>query len=154
VTYAGHTRQGGPEGKRVTSSICTWWHLGRSDWPTPQVATTGSPEGVHCVSVSLAKPVPSGDVGTVLATGYYTQVLTPFPEEVVQGENQLMLFVDNLYALSPYLVSSQNTEVRCWLSLQRSWHSASTWAECVNVPLPCRWSCRSRKLSRTPKSSL
>lgn len=68
-------------------------------------------EGAYCVSVSLKDSVAAGDVGTVTATGFYVRAFTPFPAEVKQGEPQLMVYQDNLYAVSPYIVSSQTTEV-------------------------------------------
>ncbi len=66
---------------------------------------------MHCFATTLAKPLPAGDTAELDVTTVYTLIQTAYPATVQQGETQLMLYVDNLYVVSPYTVSAQVTEV-------------------------------------------
>ena len=42
----------------------------------------------------------------------FTNILVPYPAEIGQHDNQLVLFSDNHYFLSPYTTDSQKTTVK------------------------------------------
>jgi oligosaccharyltransferase complex subunit alpha (ribophorin I) len=90
-------------------------------FPTLQVAPTilaELPVGAACHSVKLASPLPKDGVASLTVTAVLAKAQKPLPEEITQNENQLMLFRDNVYILSPYAVSAQTTEVS---ALQLAW---------------------------------
>mmetsp|Transcript_5675 Transcript_5675/g.12553 ORF Transcript_5675/g.12553 Transcript_5675/m.12553 type:complete len:602 (+) Transcript_5675:38-1843(+) len=70
-----------------------------------------APAGVSCVEAQLADKLPAGEVVSLENFMVLADVQTPFPKEVSQGEQQLMVFKDNVYVVSPYQVSQQSTEV-------------------------------------------
>eukprot|EP00199_Chlamydomonas_sp_CCMP681_P000252 CAMPEP_0119107630 /NCGR_PEP_ID=MMETSP1180-20130426/11512_1 /TAXON_ID=3052 ORGANISM="Chlamydomonas cf sp, Strain CCMP681" /NCGR_SAMPLE_ID=MMETSP1180 /ASSEMBLY_ACC=CAM_ASM_000741 /LENGTH=603 /DNA_ID=CAMNT_0007093147 /DNA_START=8 /DNA_END=1819 /DNA_ORIENTATION=- len=76
------------------------------------VTLAGAPAEAVCWEVVLKEPVAAGQATTLELFTVYSGVQTAYPAQVSQGEQQLMLFIDNLYVLSPYQVSTQTTEVQ------------------------------------------
>lgn len=76
------------------------------------VTPAGVPQGVSCWEATLAKALPKGDVATLESLAVLADAQQAYPAEIKQGEQQLMLYLDNLYTVSPYSVSAQTTEVR------------------------------------------
>lgn len=75
------------------------------------VLEAGVPEGVSCVSVTLNTKLAGGESTTLISSVVFHSLQTALPAEIAQGEAQLMLYLDNLYVVSPYTVASQTTEV-------------------------------------------
>ncbi|KAG2498961.1 hypothetical protein HYH03_003150 [Edaphochlamys debaryana] len=71
----------------------------------------GQPAGSVCHTAKLAAPLPAGEVAAVTVTTVLAKAQTAFPAEQTQAEQQLMVYTDNVYVLSPYEVSQQFTEV-------------------------------------------
>ncbi|KAJ0402084.1 hypothetical protein ATCC90586_000269 [Pythium insidiosum] len=67
---------------------------------------------VGLYSVVLQEPLAKGEAGHVKLTSYFTRVLTPFPAEVTQTEEQLVVFEDTHVMPSPYLTRTQTTKVK------------------------------------------
>lgn len=71
----------------------------------------GAPSDAVCWSVVLKEAIPGGQTTQIDSTTVIADAQTAYPAEVSQGEQQLMLYYDNVYVVSPYTVSSQTTEV-------------------------------------------
>ncbi|DAZ95504.1 TPA: hypothetical protein N0F65_001843, partial [Lagenidium giganteum] len=63
-------------------------------------------------SVVLKNKVAKGEVGSVKVTAYFTHVLKPFPEEITQRDDQLVVYEDSHVLLSPYPTESQSTKLK------------------------------------------
>uniref|UniRef100_K3W6J7 Dolichyl-diphosphooligosaccharide--protein glycosyltransferase subunit 1 n=1 Tax=Globisporangium ultimum (strain ATCC 200006 / CBS 805.95 / DAOM BR144) TaxID=431595 RepID=K3W6J7_GLOUD len=63
-------------------------------------------------TVVLKNKVAKGETGHVKLTSYFTRVLTPFPEEITQKEEQLVVYEDSHLLLSPYTTETQTTKVK------------------------------------------
>lgn len=63
-------------------------------------------------TVVLKNSVAKGDVGHIKLTSYFTRVLTPYPEEVTQKDEQLVVYEDSHVLLSPYVTETQTTKVK------------------------------------------
>ena len=80
-------------------------------------APRGAPPAAQCWEAVLPQPLSAGQEVTLEASTVYAGAQVAFPAEVEQGEQQLMVFSDNAYVLSPYQVSQQTTEVSRSLSV-------------------------------------
>lgn len=63
-------------------------------------------------AVVLKDGVPKGEEASIKLTAYFTRVLKPFPEEVTQKDEQLVVFEASHVALSPYATETQSTKVK------------------------------------------
>ncbi|KAG3142515.1 hypothetical protein PI124_g15668 [Phytophthora idaei] len=75
-------------------------------------AKAKTPEDAALYTVLLKKPVAKGETGTVKVTAYFTRILTPYPAEIAQKEDQLVLFDTSHLITSPYLTKTQNTKLK------------------------------------------
>ncbi|MEW5312684.1 MAG: hypothetical protein WDW38_004299 [Sanguina aurantia] len=75
------------------------------------ISEPSAPEGVSCVSVTLRTKLAAGESTTLISAVVFHSLQNALPAEISQGEAQLMLYLDNLYVLSPYTIVSQTTEV-------------------------------------------
>lgn len=67
---------------------------------------------MSCFSVALTSAINAGDVASLTVTAVLSTAQTAYPAEITQLDNQLMVYTDNVYVVSPYQVSAQMTEVR------------------------------------------
>lgn len=74
------------------------------------MAAPGAPDSATCWEVELAESLAAGSLATVESFAVYADVQVAYPAEISQGEQQLMVYNDNVYVLSPYQVSTQITE--------------------------------------------
>lgn len=72
----------------------------------------GAPAGATCYSVTLSAALPAGETISLALTAVAVKAQKAFPVEITQQESQLMVYLDNVYVVSPYAVSAQTTEVR------------------------------------------
>ncbi|GAB9474833.1 Dolichyl-diphosphooligosaccharide-protein glycosyltransferase subunit [Globisporangium polare] len=63
-------------------------------------------------TVVLKDSVAKGAVGHIKLTSYFTHVLTPFPAEIAQKEEQLVVYEDSHVLISPYKTETQTTKVK------------------------------------------
>ncbi|KUF94209.1 hypothetical protein AM588_10004557 [Phytophthora nicotianae] len=75
-------------------------------------AKAKTPEDAALYTVLLKKPVAKGETGSVKVTAYFTRVLTPYPAEITQKEDQLVLFDASHLITSPYLTKTQTTKLK------------------------------------------
>uniref|UniRef100_H2Z4F8 Dolichyl-diphosphooligosaccharide--protein glycosyltransferase subunit 1 n=1 Tax=Ciona savignyi TaxID=51511 RepID=H2Z4F8_CIOSA len=62
-------------------------------------------------TVSLPQPLASKSTVTFIAEEIYSSALSPFPKEITQSQNQLLIFRGNHFYYSPYLSETQTTSV-------------------------------------------
>lgn len=74
------------------------------------IATT--PEDTALYTVQLKNTVSKGEKGIVKITAYYTRVLTPYPAEISQKEDQLVLFETSHLIKSPFVTKTQTTKLK------------------------------------------
>eukprot|EP00898_Chlorokybus_atmophyticus_P004862 jgi/Chlat1/5377/Chrsp35S05296 len=74
-------------------------------------SVTTAPSGIAVYEVALSKPVEAGKSATIDLELIVTQVLEPFPEEVLQSDVPKVKYTDNHFFLSPYLTQKQTTKV-------------------------------------------
>ncbi|KAJ7570060.1 hypothetical protein O6H91_01G105700 [Diphasiastrum complanatum] len=74
-----------------------------------QVSFQSAPRDIVLYSFSLNKPLKRGESAIVEVNYVLTHVLKPFPEEIKQSDVQLVVYLDNAYLLSPYVVKVQTT---------------------------------------------
>ncbi|TMW60421.1 hypothetical protein Poli38472_000463 [Pythium oligandrum] len=67
---------------------------------------------VDLYTVVLQNSVPKGETGHIKLNAHFTRVLKPFPEEITQKEDQLVVFEDGHLFASPYLTETQTTKVK------------------------------------------
>lgn len=84
---------------------------GKEELKAELTAVPGAPAGATCHSVKLAAPLPASETVSLTLTAVAVKAQTAFPVEITQQESQLMVYLDNVYVVSPYAVSSQTTEV-------------------------------------------
>lgn len=63
------------------------------------------------MSVTLRTKLAAGESTTLISAAVFHSLQNALPAEISQGDAQLMLYLDNLYVLSPYTIVSQTTEV-------------------------------------------
>ncbi|XP_047322597.1 dolichyl-diphosphooligosaccharide--protein glycosyltransferase subunit 1B [Impatiens glandulifera] len=68
-----------------------------------------APNGTKYFSISLIKPLSSGESVTVEVLYILTHSLEPFPVEISQAESQLVYYHDSALILSPYHIKEQTT---------------------------------------------
>ncbi|XP_074286683.1 dolichyl-diphosphooligosaccharide--protein glycosyltransferase subunit 1A [Silene latifolia] len=73
---------------------------------------TGMPPSLAFYSISLPKALGKGASVTVEVLAVFTHMLKPFPEQVSQGDFQLLLFQDSAYFITPYVVKIQTLSVK------------------------------------------
>jgi len=71
-----------------------------------------TPEDVILYTVLLKKPLEKGEKGSVKVTGYFTRVLTPYPAEITQSDDQLVVFNASYLVVSPYVTKKQTTKLK------------------------------------------
>ncbi|RLN59478.1 hypothetical protein BBJ29_003760 [Phytophthora kernoviae] len=71
-----------------------------------------APQDVALYTVVLKKPVLKGATGSIKVTSYFSRALTPYPAEITQKEDQLVLFDASHLVASPYLTKAQNTKLK------------------------------------------
>lgn len=76
------------------------------------VQPEGMPSSLTFYSISLPKRLSKGESLTLDVLAVFADILRPFPEQVSQGEFQLVLFQDSAYYLSPYAVKAQTLSVK------------------------------------------
>ncbi|ERN17120.1 dolichyl-diphosphooligosaccharide--protein glycosyltransferase subunit 1A [Amborella trichopoda] len=85
---------------------------GSVDLPIKMVQPEGMAADVTIYAVSLAKGINKGEIVNLEVFSVYTHSLKPFPEEITQADNQLVLYQDSAYYLSPYDVKVQSLSIR------------------------------------------
>eukprot|EP00262_Sarcandra_glabra_P010035 TRINITY_DN24899_c0_g1_i1.p1 TRINITY_DN24899_c0_g1~~TRINITY_DN24899_c0_g1_i1.p1 ORF type:complete len:612 (+),score=112.75 TRINITY_DN24899_c0_g1_i1:146-1981(+) len=83
-----------------------------SSLPIEVIHPEGMPQDLTFYSISLLKELGKGESLTLEVLAVFTHSLKPFPEEITQADNQLVLFQDSAYYLSPYEVKVQSLSVR------------------------------------------
>ncbi|GMY08770.1 dolichyl-diphosphooligosaccharide--protein glycosyltransferase subunit 1B [Fagus crenata] len=68
-----------------------------------------APNGTKYFSVSLLKPLSTGETATIEVLYILTHSLEPFPAEISQSESQLVYYRDSAIILSPYDIKQQTT---------------------------------------------
>lgn len=76
------------------------------------VQPNGVPPSYAWFLLILPKQLGQGESITITVFAAFTRVLQPFPEKITQGENQMVMFQDNGYFFSPYLVKVQSLTFR------------------------------------------
>jgi len=72
----------------------------------------GMPSALSFYSITLPKGLAKGETFTLDIFAVFAHILKPFPEQVTQGDFQLVLFQDSAYYLSPYTVKTQTLTVK------------------------------------------
>ncbi|OQS02629.1 l-threonine ammonia-lyase [Thraustotheca clavata] len=67
---------------------------------------------VQLYTVKLNSPVAKGDEGNLKVFAHYTRVMNPYPAEIAQNEDQLVLFIAQHLFMSPYPTTTQSTRVK------------------------------------------
>lgn len=80
--------------------------------PVKSVQSEGMPKSLTSYSISLLKKLVKGESLTLEVLAVFAHFLKPFPEEVSQGDFQLVVFQDSAYYLSPYAVRVQTVIVK------------------------------------------
>lgn len=70
------------------------------------------PNGTKYFSITLLKPLKSGEVVTLEVLYILTRSIEPFPTEISQSESQLVYYRDSAIILSPYHIEQQTTFIR------------------------------------------
>lgn len=68
--------------------------------------------GFAYYQVKFSSPVAKGKSGTLNVVAKFTHSITPYPEEIAQEEEQLMLYKDTQFVASPYVTKSEETIVK------------------------------------------
>ncbi|XP_058094499.1 dolichyl-diphosphooligosaccharide--protein glycosyltransferase subunit 1B isoform X2 [Magnolia sinica] len=71
-----------------------------------------TPNGAQLFSVSLQKPLNTGETVTLEVLLILTHSLEPFPTEIGQSDSQLVYYRDSAIILSPYNIIEQTTYVK------------------------------------------
>ena len=80
--------------------------------PIEVVEPSGVPPELTFFSVSLQKALEKGKILHLDVLTVFTHFLQPFPEEISQGDSQLVVFQDSSHYLSPYPVKVQTLSIR------------------------------------------
>ncbi|CAH0489122.1 unnamed protein product [Peronospora farinosa] len=80
--------------------------------PATQKHAAKTPKDVALYTVLLKKPVAKKETGAVKVTAYFTRVLKPYPAEITQVDDQLVLFNTSHLVISPYLTKTQTTKLK------------------------------------------
>lgn len=80
--------------------------------PVQSGQSEGMPESLTSYTVSLPRKLAKGESLTLEVLAVFAQILRPFPEQVSQGDFQLVVFQDSAYYLSPYAVKVQTLTVK------------------------------------------
>ncbi|KAK1362209.1 Dolichyl-diphosphooligosaccharide--protein glycosyltransferase subunit 1 [Heracleum sosnowskyi] len=76
------------------------------------VQPDGVPPSYAWFLLTLPKQLGKGESITLNVFAAFTRILQPFPEKITQGEDQMVVFKDSGYFLSPYLVKVQSLTFR------------------------------------------
>ncbi|PKA60645.1 Dolichyl-diphosphooligosaccharide--protein glycosyltransferase subunit 1A [Apostasia shenzhenica] len=76
-----------------------------------EVHPEGAPQEITFFSVSLRDRLEKGKSLILTVLAIFTHTLQPFPDEITQGDIQLVLYQDSAYFLSPYVVKSQTLNI-------------------------------------------
>ncbi|KAL4096383.1 hypothetical protein PRIC1_009743 [Phytophthora ramorum] len=87
-------------------------------------AKAKTPEDAVLYTVLLKKPLAKGETGSVKITAFLTRVLTPYPAEITQKEDQLVLFEASHLITSPYVTKTQTTKLKLPSGNVESVHAA------------------------------
>ncbi|XP_057979623.1 dolichyl-diphosphooligosaccharide--protein glycosyltransferase subunit 1B [Malania oleifera] len=71
-----------------------------------------APNGTKYFSISLLKPLSTGETVTLEVFYILTHSLEPFPVEISQSEAQLVYYRDSAIILSPYHIKQQKTYIK------------------------------------------
>ncbi|KDO28306.1 hypothetical protein SPRG_06356 [Saprolegnia parasitica CBS 223.65] len=63
-------------------------------------------------TVHLKSPIAKGDEGSLKIISHYSRVMVPYPAEITQAEDQLVMFTAQHLFLSPYATTTQTTRVK------------------------------------------
>ncbi|XP_057518097.1 dolichyl-diphosphooligosaccharide--protein glycosyltransferase subunit 1A isoform X2 [Amaranthus tricolor] len=80
--------------------------------PVKPFQSVEMPQSLTSYSVSLPKKLSKGEGLNLEVLAVFAQILKPFPEQVSQGDFQLVVFQDSAYILSPYAVKVQTLSVK------------------------------------------
>ena len=70
------------------------------------------PDSIVCQGLQFPEPLkPSAENVVIQMQAVYTEFMQPLPDSITQDEWQKMSFKDNLYAIVPYTVQKQQTNV-------------------------------------------
>ncbi|KAK9740192.1 hypothetical protein RND81_03G017900 [Saponaria officinalis] len=72
----------------------------------------GVPPSLAFYSISLPKPLSKGESSTLEVLAVFAHMLRPLPEQISQGDSQLLKFQDSAYYISPYTVNTQTLSVK------------------------------------------
>lgn len=88
-------------------------HLDKQELKVAPLAAlpAGAPPGVACFAVQLSEPLTPGEMSSIKVYASFTDAMTANPAKLAQGEPHLVEYWDNLYVVSPYTVSVQETKV-------------------------------------------
>ncbi|OQR94994.1 dolichyl-diphosphooligosaccharide-protein glycosyltransferase subunit [Achlya hypogyna] len=67
---------------------------------------------VQLYTVQLKTPVAKGSEGSIKLFAHYSRVLVPYPAEITQAEDQLVMFTAQHLFVSPYATTQQTTRVK------------------------------------------
>ena len=95
----------GPNVAHVSASVA-----GQQVWLDVQPTEQADRYIVHLGNEHAVKPNGQSDLITVQIV--YTKLQHPYPEEILQGDRQLVNLTGNHYFYSPYLTKSQQTKVK------------------------------------------
>lgn len=70
------------------------------------------PANVSCVAAALHTPLLPGQSTTLQTYAAHTKLLAPKPAEIRQDDVQRVVYIGNLFLLSPYPVQSQSLKAR------------------------------------------
>ncbi|CAH0481353.1 unnamed protein product [Peronospora belbahrii] len=87
-------------------------------------ASVKVPEDVTLYTIFLDKPLDKGEMGSVKVSAYFTRTLKPYPAEIKQSEDQLVLFDASYLVTSPYVTKKQATKLKLSTSKVESIHAA------------------------------
>ncbi|CAI5717472.1 unnamed protein product [Peronospora destructor] len=90
--------------------------------PATQKHAAKTPKDVALYTVLLTEPVAEEETGAVKVTAYFTRVLRPYPAEITQVDDQLVLFNTSHLVTSPYLTKTQTTKLKLPPGLVESFH--------------------------------
>lgn len=80
--------------------------------PVVNVQPEALPPNLTSYSVSFPNELKQGELFTLEVLSVFTHLLEPFPEEISQADDQLVLFQDSAVYLSPYEVLAQSLTLK------------------------------------------
>lgn len=90
----------------------------------PVTGIPGVPSTLSLYEVALARPVGGGESATIEVVSVHTGAEVPYPAEITQSEEQLVLYEGSVHLVSPYATSSESTKVVLPTSLVKAYTKA------------------------------